>query len=123
MDFFVSAGVVKAPELREDIAEKKVIAVFDVVDVGVTSGGGAGFWCSESIDVKIIGRHLITHEIVINGLGEEVDNGAASGIANGPGFVIGQVVVGNVLIETVYDKTGGFSEASMVARGADIEIG
>ena len=123
MDFFVGTSIIKAPELWEDVAEKQIVAVFNVMDVGVASSYGASSWCAESINIEIVWRHFIIGDVGVDGFAKEVNDGTAAGIADGPSFIIGEIVVRNVLIESFGDAAGGFGEASMITGGTDVEIG
>ncbi len=123
MDFFVGTGVVESPEFWEDVAEKQIIAVFDVVDVGVFCRHSTSSWRTESVDVEIVWGHFVTHDVGVDGFAEEIDDGATTGITDGPGFIIGEIVVRNVLIESFGDAAGGFGEAGMVTSGTDVKIG
>ena len=92
------------------------------MDVIVIGSHGAGSWCTESVNVEIVWRHLIAIYIGVDGFAEEVDNSTASGIANGPSFVVGEIMSCDVLIEPFGNTVGGFGETSVVASGTDIKI-
>lgn len=76
------------------------------MDVGIVGCYGAGSWGTEGINVEIVWRHFIVGDIGVDGFAEEIDDGAAAGITDGPGFVVGQIMSCDVLVESFGDAVG-----------------
>lgn len=76
------------------------------MNVSEVSGYDAGSWSAEGINVEIVWRHFVIGDIGVDGFAEEIDDGAAAGITDGPGFVVGEIMSCDVLVEPFGDAVG-----------------